>query len=304
MRTQQTNNVQTHLRQAFTLFEVILAVALSTVLIFSLYAALDINYKLGAAGKEDTKRQQIARSVMNMIAKDVRCVTFTVDEEEAAAATSGDVIGEADTGDTTDGDTTDGDTTAEVEEETEIVLGDPEDSYFSESVGVFGNATTLVMHISKPLKKKNITVIDEETTLTSSGDLLSVSYYLAGSGEGALQQVVAAKSESARGLVRMEGDRASIAYADESGDLELLSEQTKMLAPEIAEIEFRYFDGIDWVDAWDSSEYGYLPAAIEIVIEFEEPEYKADSILQTTTSELTHTYRLVVPLAYEGASLE
>jgi len=287
-------------RHAFTLFEVILAVALSTVLIFSLYAALDINYKLGEAGKEDAKRQQIARSVMNMIAKDIRCVTFTIDSEDDAATTEGGEIGGGEDPEVTD------DTTTETEtvEETEIVLGDPENSYFSESVGVFGNETTLVMHISKPLKKKNITYVDEETTLTSSGDLLSVSYYLAGTGEGALQQVVAAKSDSARGLVRMEGDRASIAYADESGDLDLLAEQAKMLAPEIVAIEFRYHDGIDWVEAWDSAEYGYLPSAIEIVIELEEPEYNANSILSTSASELTHTYRLVVPLAYGGAGLE
>ena len=40
------------------------------------------------------------------------------------------------------------------------------------------------------------------------------------------------------------------------------------MAPEVSLLEFRYFDGFDWFDSWDSALYGELPKAVEIALEF------------------------------------
>ena len=42
--------------------------------------------------------------------------------------------------------------------------------------------------------------------------------------------------------------------------------QSKLLAAEIAQIGFRYFDGTDWQNEWDSEENNGFPPAIEIEI--------------------------------------
>ena len=44
--------------------------------------------------------------------------------------------------------------------------------------------------------------------------------------------------------------------------------ESDILAPEVVEIQFRYFDGISWIDTWDSQSSGFLPRAIEITMGF------------------------------------
>jgi hypothetical protein len=43
-------------------------------------------------------------------------------------------------------------------------------------------------------------------------------------------------------------------------------EYSKLLAPEIVGLEFRYFDGSAWVNEWDSDEMLYFPTAIEVLL--------------------------------------
>jgi hypothetical protein len=39
-----------------------------------------------------------------------------------------------------------------------------------------------------------------------------------------------------------------------------------ILADEVRAVQFRYFDGGDWRDAWDSDAAGRLPRAVEVVL--------------------------------------
>ena len=38
------------------------------------------------------------------------------------------------------------------------------------------------------------------------------------------------------------------------------------MAPEVLHLEFRYFDGTEWLDEWDTEQEGGLPVAVEIAI--------------------------------------
>ncbi len=71
-----------------------------------------------------------------------------------------------------------------------------------------------------------------------------------------------------RGLVRRELDRAVTAWAATNGELPeiVLGE---VLAPEVTQLEFRYFDGTQWLEEWDSEEIGGIPLAVEIAIAVE-----------------------------------
>ena len=104
------------------------------------------------------------------------------------------------------------------------------------------------------------------------------------------------------GLARSEVDRLS-------GDIDApaetdssLADVAEFLAPEINSLVFRYFDGVDWQDEWDSEALGAIPTAIEITIGFVPPS--PDDILQATASDAIPTsYRFVVALPVADAMI-
>lgn len=133
--------------------------------------------------------------------------------------------------------------------------------------------------------------------------LKTVAYYLA-SGDQVLGESTMLGSQQTGGLVRLEAawgsqsDSSTVEFAD-APTIAADQQDTEPLAPEVTELGFRYFDGTEWLDSWDSSESGELPVAVEITLTLRP--------LNTTgqTSELTETqdeedssliYRLVVDL--------
>jgi len=52
-------------------------------------------------------------------------------------------------------------------------------------------------------------------------------------------------------------------------DLAALLPDTSLSLPEVVALEFRYFDGRDWTDAWDSRARRGLPSAVEVSFELD-----------------------------------
>ncbi len=95
-------------------------------------------------------------------------------------------------------------------------------------------------------------------------DLKTVAYFVNAPDSGVTQ--AASGAGNGYGLVRRELDRAVTAFASEQGALDLTNLQLEPIAPEVAAIEFAYFDGSQWLDYWDSSELGGLPLAVRITL--------------------------------------
>jgi hypothetical protein len=55
-----------------------------------------------------------------------------------------------------------------------------------------------------------------------------------------------------------------------------------VIAREIVSLQFRYFNGLEWVDSWDSTSLDALPLAIEVTIGFQEPPDKDDKLADLT----------------------
>jgi hypothetical protein len=85
-------------------------------------------------------------------------------------------------------------------------------------------------------------------------DVKTVAYYLLDGTTGA------------SGLVRREMDRAATSWAFNNSGLESLGQYEELLAPEVVALEFRYFDGVELIDEWDSSVAKNLPVAVEIFL--------------------------------------
>jgi hypothetical protein len=145
-------------------------------------------------------------------------------------------------------------------------------------------------------------------------DVKTVAYYL-NSGladiTGASASDAAAAAASAElgtgtggsGLVRRALDRAVTAWAAQSGGLDAQVTYGDLRAPEVNYLEFRYFDGYQWLTEWDSEQLGGLPVAVEITIGID-PAYGLDQASSDVAAmrEISMTdmneymYRLVVRL--------
>jgi type II secretory pathway pseudopilin PulG len=282
---------------AFTLLELLLALGLSITLLTAVYSALELHWRFSTLGQVEVERGQIARAVLTKMSADIRSVMYQqatdeYDEDESADSASDDGIGTDDSADSDYGIATDS---------TVVEVTDPVDAYSGDSIGVFGDSMSLVLHIRRPYRQSADSV-EQMLNPWSQSDLKSVSYFLAG-GQGSLAamagnqiQTTTEYEDGIDGLARMSGDRISLTLAASQSDLIEAASQTKVLAEEINSLSFEYHDGVEWLTEWDSNVQGRLPNAIGVTIGFREPDHPEGSILYQAPSESTDNYRIVVPL--------
>ncbi len=82
-------------------------------------------------------------------------------------------------------------------------------------------------------------------------------------------------------MVRRELDRAVSQYANEQGRMEQLNQQGELIAPEVVGLQFRYFDGSQWLEFWDSQQIQGLPLAVEVTVAIQ-PGARWDGASQVT----------------------
>ncbi len=239
-------------QRGFTLFEVLIAVGLTSILMAALYSAMDIYFGLQLDSHEEIERQQVARAVLRQITRDIQSVSFTEQElleEEATEETDeldGNAYGES--------------------------LIDPETVSMTYTSGLVGTLTDLQLFISRPDPTLSYVSAQELSSLDQrTGELMLVRYLLADSGSAGLAGMVADREMSgsasgAVGLVRMAGDLYGLSNSFELAEEEPQLAASRLLAPEVSSIQFRYFDGIAWLEEWDSTELNALPRAIEIIV--------------------------------------
>lgn len=233
-------------RNAFTLLEVLLAVGLTTLLMAALYQAMSIYWTTAVESHDEIERAQIARALFRQMSRDILSCTFSEQEETLSSE-------EDDTS---------------LTEEVEMV--DPETALGSYTNGLFGSDKDLVLYINRPDRDQNY-VLTEELMAPSdrSGESMIVRYLLAEEGGAGLAGEVASEYEEAsvdpvKGLAVMKGDLSGLSNAISLGDLDMQLAATDMLAQEVAEIEFSYFDGVEELPEWDSTAQNSMPLAIRI----------------------------------------
>lgn len=142
--------------------------------------------------------------------------------------------------------------------------------------GIFGNQYELQVDISRLPRMDEMYVkqmtMDGQSAVDITSDMKTVAYYVrsmtaqAGTGFSAATEGSALGREMRRpGLVRRQLDRAVTMYASQSGGSDM-QRREQLVAPEVVGVEFRYFDGTQWVSEWDSINCGCLPKAIEIIV--------------------------------------
>lgn len=182
--------------------------------------------------------------------------------------------------------------------------------------GLIGNQNVLQIDISRlpRIEEYAPLAIDPTKIIDIPSDLKTVTYLV--QTEGVIGGVVdpladwtgqaigadAAGSNSGGGLVRRLIDRATTLKASNDGAIFRLNASGQIIAPEVVAIEFRYFDGLLWIDFWDSDQNGSLPIAIEITLTIRPVGSPSDG-LQPETEDLA-TYRHLVRLPMANLATE
>jgi len=273
-------------RRGFTLVEILLSLGLLMLVLAAAYSALNLFRLVTTSGRADAERSQLARAIERRMTADVRSILYREEEPEPAptepTSTEGQV--QTSTGGAADDPQTisTGSASSVLAEEEEVVpITDPAEAYATQSVGVFGDATTLVMHISRPPRPTLVATevpdpLFAAPTPPTSSDLRSVSYFLAVAGSdglaGAVGNVASGGSASfsvtsgLQGLARLDGDRLALQQAHEAGEVDVMAQSAELIAPEVTELTFRYFDGATWLETWDSASMKAVPRAIEVTL--------------------------------------
>lgn len=287
-------------RRGLSLVEVLISLALSGLLLTSVYSAISMYFHYSHSGQEEIAKNQLARALLQRIEQDLRSIVYRPDDP---ATSETDDTTATDTNSDSTEDPSSTDTTTTTSTETKSVT-DPSDAFAGSASGLFGDAQTIVLHVSRPrLDIVSAPQLNSQMVVSRTSDLKTVSYFVSGSGSGGLQAAAAGHfatqnpngTGQSQGLARMEGDRLALQLADKSGNVTSLLGQTQMLAPEVSRIGFQYYDGSVWTTQWDSASFGGLPRAVEVNLEM---TYAAETTGQgrykKTQQEAPRKYRMVV----------
>ena len=293
-------------RSGYTLFELMIAVGLTTLLMAALYQAMDIYFNLQLDSHEEITRQQVARSILRQMTRDIQSVVFSkqdvLPEEEEP-----EVMDLLSTGISTGTGSSTGSSSAELDGNSygESTV-DPETLSTTYTSGLVGTSTDLQLFISRP--DRNLAYVSSQE-LTSpeqrTGDLLLVRYLMASKTGGGLSSQIADREAPGNidgpiGLARVQGDLYGLSTAVETAEEMPQLNAAKLLAREVANVTFRYYDGAQWLDEWDSTARNELPKSIEIILTIrDEQPASAAFAFDEEPNPLAlpqTTHRMVVPL--------
>ncbi len=285
---------------AFTLVELILAIALTAILLVVISTAVEVQLRAFQNATRKTDRDRLVLALLRRIAADLH----------------GAVGPAADKQDTTVGGSSGEDKNAV--DDSAAVLADEFESTLISSIGdtsgpigLRGESDQLWIDILRA-RASNSDASDATTwfadvPVPKNSGIRTILYYVVSSEESTAPEEMKQASDRAGGLVRREFVEPIASYARQLGLLEELDTSARPMAADVIGIVFRYHDGNDWCDTWDSTTTGELPRAIEITLLF-----APDTTLASGTSDLSGPplstddaladaaeYRLVVSLPIE-----
>lgn len=102
-------------------------------------------------------------------------------------------------------------------------------------------------------------------------DIKTVTYSLGDPGTISPTERGDSTSDPQGGLYRRELERAACAWAMQQGQTDILNQVTDLLAPEVVDVQFTYYDGTTTSDVWDSTQQGKLPSGVKVAIMIRRP---------------------------------
>jgi prepilin-type N-terminal cleavage/methylation domain-containing protein len=316
-------------RDGFTLIELLLTLALSVMLMAMIGTALSFYANRLEVRDTEVRRVQLAQSILNMLSDDLRAALYPpeFDDSSLTALLSSSVGGQAEqpgagedlsaaglddmSEDTGSGSEMDSMAAGAALENTDLASS----TTTTQRPGLRGNQTQIQFDVSllpRIEEYQPLLVGDTPAELTDlPSDIKTVTYYVQPAGGGvvdplAMEGVTGSTggTSSNGGLVRRSLDRSVTQWAMQNGGLVSLNASGDLLATEVVELRFRYWDGLIWQIFWDSDQMGGLPLAVEVtltVVESSELE-SAEEAPRTRTYEQIIRLPMGKPVSANSAS--
>lgn len=297
-------------RTAFTLFELILAIALSATLLALIGTAVNLYLVRMDTGRMRVEEAQLARSILDKIAADIRATTVyqtqdisSVEQLAQQAADGQNIIaqfsgqgqftqsglgapstpgttstpsgttGEATTGSsspTTGGSSTSGGFSSDGSSPTGL------------QPGLNGLTNELMLDVIElprldemyptvPQQASSFATAAAAAALPKPSDSKSVRYFIrqgatVDASDPAATLLSPEQQLKVGGLVRQTVDRAIRQMAEQTANSQVLNSGQVLLAPEVTQIQFVYFDGTQVLNEWNMSQSGAMPTAVDVRI--------------------------------------
>jgi hypothetical protein len=320
--------------RGFTLLEVILALGLTVIVLGLVGTAVNSTLRTIESGRRRTEREQLARAVMHRIADDLRAVVRYEPFDDsglnsdiggglgggASGGTSGASSGQAggSTSNQNSGGNSSGGSGGSSSQNSSSQSGSQSGSDESTEetatmpvAGIYGYQNWVQLDITRIPRLDEYIHADGVNAPLQRGDVRTVTYSLGGGQNNVTGDAVAAAAmqnsttmNATSGLARSEVDRMVSLWQTQTGGTQG-GQNTVILAPEVASLEFRYFDGSTWQTQWDSTAMNGIPRAVEISLCFYDDVANAPSSANgdfvaasagLTTNNPDNYYRMVVHL--------
>jgi type II secretory pathway component PulJ len=252
--------LQKQSKKAYTLLEVTLALALTAVILGLIGMAIHVHLGVADKSRVQVDEAQLARTLLQRIAEDLRnAVPFTPEQSSTSGAP------------TSSGSSTSSESptssTSQTTSETPI------------SGGICGSLQCLQVDTScrsRPSRLPSAPATGDNSQPAFS-DIKTVTYSLGDPGTISPIERGDSLLDAQGGLYRRELERAECAWAMQQGQTDLLNQVTDLLAPEVVDVQFTYYDGTTTSDVWDSTQQGKLPSAVKVAIVIRRPAAQPSS---------------------------
>lgn len=243
-------------RRGFTLLELILALGLTVIIGAMVTTAIRLYMVQLSRQQAAVEREVVGKASLNMIANDLRAALQHKATDFSGlhglqlslALQAGEITEE------------------EIEEEEDgDLVGEEEEVAFRPSF--VGTAVSIRIDISRlpRLDQYNPLVTNRADERTPS-DIRSVSYFFSPQPARTDEAIAFARSTMPGGLYRRAIDRAVANYRQEDSVVITPDDYAQLVAGEVGDLRFRYYDGETWQSSWDSEDQGGFPTAVEITI--------------------------------------
>ncbi|WP_437205493.1 hypothetical protein [Planctomicrobium sp. SH664] len=259
-------------RSAFSLLEVIIALGLTVILIAAIFAAIRLQVRFDLAGRGEVAYAQLLRGLIKKVDGDLGSILLAL--PDPASSTSLDSSESSDSPSSTGGSTSSSsasDSAASTETELpEFILGGLSEGTIPEVFGLYGTPDTLHLTVNRPARELGYLGLAADSrevkdlppgTHYRNSDLQIVTYAIA----PLASTFASLKLQSSRPPVGL-GRRSIDLFTFDSPPLTLAPED--VIAAEVTEVQFRYFDGYSWMENWDSRVSNSLPVAVEVTFGF------------------------------------
>ena len=252
-------------RTAFTLLEVILALALTTVVVGLIGMAIHVNFNLADKSRRQVEEAQLARALLQRIAEDLRnAVPYSTADSSSSggssssSGSSSSLSGSSDSASSLDA--SDGSATEATPSGTL-------------SGGLIGDVECLQVDTSRRpwSNRRPATASTNDGSPAPTSDVTTVIYCLGNPGMVSPTEQSGSSSAAGGGLYRRAMERNAFLFAVAQGQTDLLSRATDLLGAEVVNLRFTYYDGTTSSDTWDSSQQGKLPTAVKVTVALSRP---------------------------------